>query len=130
MTARQKIEALTNSWYGFTAFSALFAILEKGLGFFTLAWGFICFLASLTFVFFIGRRLLAKGAVTRFILLIWSGCGTLFGTIAAGKLVLSFFGELSFAALLAAGMAVATAYMHVRSFRVLTDSSVRAYFNS
>ncbi|WP_394840637.1 hypothetical protein LZC95_26415 [Pendulispora brunnea] len=130
MNARQKIESLTNAWYGFAVFSALFYVLRNGFGFFSLTWAAIVFLFSLMGMFFIGRRLLAKGHITRFILLITTAITTITGALGAGHCVLEFLGQWSFSLLLDAAAALVAVYMNARSFRVLTDSSVRAYFNS
>jgi len=129
MTAKEKIESLTNGWYGFAVFSAVFYVLRKGIGPISLMWNFASFLFALVFVFFIGRRLIAKGHLTRFILQVGSAIGTLAGTLGAGRMVFAFFGNWSFGLLLDAVAATVLVYMHARSFRVLTDKSVRAYFN-
>ncbi|WP_394840256.1 hypothetical protein LVJ94_25560 [Pendulispora rubella] len=130
MNARQKIESLTNAWYGFAVFSAAFYILRNGFGFFSLTRTMIVFLFSLVGMFFIGRRLLSKGHIIRFILLLCTAVATLTGTLGAGHRVLEFLGDWSFSLLLDAAGALVAVYMNARSFRVLTDSSVRAYFNS
>ena len=130
MNARQKIESLTNSWYGFAVFSAVFYILRNGFGFFSLTRTAFVFFFTLLGMFFIGRRLLAKGHITRFILLLCTAITTVTGALGAGHLVLEFLGDWSFSLLLDAAAAVVAVSMNARSFRTLTDSSVRAYFNS
>lgn len=129
MTARQKIEGLTNSWYGFYLASAFFGLLARGIGFFSLLWTLLSLGAAVLFTFFLGRRLLAKSAIWRFLLLIAAVVGGLTGTLGAGKSALAFFNEWSFSLLLEGAAYGITAFMHLRSFSVLTDKSVKAYFN-
>lgn len=130
MTARQKIEQLTHAWYGYVTFSAIASLFKDGIpGLFSMIWAAMGLCFSLFLTWFIGRRLLAKSSLTRFILLIITGIGSVFGTIGAGKMAMTFvrtweFGMLGAAVFLGVGV-----YMHVRSFRTLVDSSVRAYFN-
>ncbi|HWL86083.1 MAG TPA: hypothetical protein VNO21_09795 [Polyangiaceae bacterium] len=126
MTARQKIESLTSSWYGFAVFTALCALFRRGFGPFSLIWTMGSLIFSLTLIFFVGRRLLAKGHLTRAILLVWSTVGALAGGFGVGKTVL--FGEWSFSMILTTAAIAVGVYMHARSFRVLTSESVRSYF--
>ena len=130
MTARQKIEHLTHAWYGYVTFSAIASLFRDGIpGFFSIIWAGMGLLVSLFVTWFIGRRLLAKSSLVRFVLLVWTGIGSLFGAMATGKAAWVFFQTWSFSFIGIAVFAGVAAYMHMRSFRTLMDSSVRAYFN-
>lgn len=130
MTARQKIENLTHAWYGYVTLSAIASLLANGIpGLFSIIWSAMGLAISLFFVWFIGRRLLNKGSLTRAILLVVTGLGTLLQTYGVGKMALAFVRTWEFSLLGAAAFLGVSVYMHARSFRVLTDSSVRAYFN-
>lgn len=130
MTARQKIENLTHAWYGYFTFSAIASLFANGIpGLLSIIWSAMGLMVSLVFVWFVGRRLLNKGSLTRAILLVVTGLGTLFQTYGVGKMALAFVRTWEFSLLGAAVFLGVSVYMHARSFRVLTDSSVRAYFN-
>lgn len=129
MTARQKIENLTHAWYGYVTFSAIASLFANGIpGLFSILWSAMGLAVSLIFVWFIGRRLLNKGSLTRALLLLVTGLGTLFQTYGVGKMALAFVRTWELSMLGAAVFLGVSVYMHARSFRVLTDSSVRAYF--
>jgi hypothetical protein len=129
MTARQKIESLTNSWYGFYLVGALFSLFTNGFGIFSMLGTVIGTLFSILLTFFLGRRLLAKSSIWRFILLCWSGISTITGTLGVGRNVLAFFSEWSFSLLVQAVALGVLVFMHIRSFTTLSDKSVKAYFN-
>ncbi len=130
MTARQKIEQLTNAWYGYVTFSAIASLFKDGIpGLFSIIWAAMGLCFSLFITWFIGRRLLAKSSLTRFLLLLVTGIGSIFGTIGAGKMALTFVRTWELGMLGAAAFLGIAVYMHVRSFRTLVDSSVRAYFD-
>jgi hypothetical protein len=128
MTAKERIEKLTNSWYGFAVFTGLVSILINGVGVFSLIGAALSTLISLVVAFFLGRRLLAKSRFWRMVLIILAGFGTLIGTFAVGKLTYTFFHEWSFGLLFHAALGAVTVYMDIRSLRVLMDKSVKAYF--
>lgn len=127
MTARQKIEALTNAWYGYLFFGAIVSLWESGLGVFSLLSTAFVFAVSALFVRFFGGRLLAKSSLTRSLLVIASGLFTVLGSIGAAKMGFRFFHSFSFDDLGYAALAAASVSMHVRSLRVLTDASVKSY---
>ncbi len=127
MTARQKIEGLTNSWYGYAVFGAALALWQNGIGFFSLIGTAASFLFSVFLTWFIGRRLLAKSSLMRVCLVIITSLSSLFGTIGVAKMGWTFVQTGAFSTLVYAGFAAVAVYMNVRSFRVLTDSSVKAY---
>lgn len=129
MTARQKIEQLTHAWYGYVMFSAIASLFRDGIpGVFSIIWAAMGLAFSLFVTWFIGRRLLAKSSLTRFILLIVTGLGTAFGAWGVGKSALMFVRTWEFGVLGAAVFLGISVYMHARSFRTLVDSSVRSYF--
>jgi hypothetical protein len=130
MTARQKIENLTHAWYGYVTLSAIASLFANGFpGIFSIVWAAMGLSLSLFITWFVGRRLLAKSSLTRFLLLIVTGLGTVFQTYGAGKMALAFVRTWEFGLLGAAAFLGVSVYMHARSFRVLVDSSVRAYFD-
>ena len=130
MTARQKIENLTHAWYGYVFFSAIASLFANGIpGLFSIVWAACGLAFSLFVTWFIGRRLLNKSSLTRAILLVVTGLGTVFQTYGVGKMALAFVRTWEFGVLGAAVFLGVSVYMHARSFRVLTDSSVRTYFN-
>lgn len=128
MSARAKIENLSNTWYGFAVASALATLLVEGISLWNIATGAIGLLFTLGFMFFISRRLLNKGRLTRWILIattaFFSVSGA-YGTVKAGWTFVHAW-ELRF--IVAAVASAVTAWMMAKSFRVLTDSSVKAYF--
>lgn len=131
MTARAKIEQLTNTWYGFAVFSAAASFLmgERSIGLFSIFFAAVGLCLSWALTWFIGRRLLAKSSLTRAILLVVSGLSVFFGSISAGKSALAFIHAWDLGLLATAAYAAAGAWINAKSFRTLTDSSVKAYFN-
>lgn len=129
MTARQKIEGLTNSWYGYFFFGALLKLWNGGFGIFNIAGTALSFAFSCLVAFFLGRWLLKKSSLTRFVLVCLTGLFSVLGTLGAARMGWQFFQTWSFGVLFYTGLLATSVYMHVRSFRVLTDSSVKAYVN-
>jgi hypothetical protein len=128
-TARQKIEGLTNSWYGYAVFGALLSLWHGGIGFFSLIGTAASFLFSIFLTWFIGRRLLAKSTMTRLLLILITGFSSVMGTVGVAKMGWTFCQTLSLSVLVYAGLLAVSVYMNARSFRVLTDKSVKTYFN-
>ena len=128
MTATQKIEGLTNSWYGYAVFGALLSLWNNGIGFFSLIGTVGSFLFSVILTWFIGRRLLAKSSLTRTLLIIVTAISSVMGTVGVAKMGLQFFSTWSLSVALYAGLLAVGVYMNARSFKVLTDKSVKAYF--
>jgi len=127
MTAREKIQGLTNSWLGYMVFTTALSVFREGRSIIGSAIGLVI---SLLITWFIGNRLLARSSVTRFFLLVISTLATIFGGIAMAKMGWAFLHDFSLqllAMLFFGGMSVA---MHVKSLKVLTDDSVKAYINS
>ncbi|MBS2013766.1 MAG: hypothetical protein JST00_12815 [Deltaproteobacteria bacterium] len=129
MSAKQKIESLTNSWYGYFFFGALLKLWNGGFGLFNLASTAFTFALACLLAFFLGRRLGNRSSLTRFVLVCISGLFTVLGAVGTARMGWMFFQTWQLGTLLyAAGIALST-YMYGRSFRVLTDASVKAYIN-
>jgi hypothetical protein len=129
MTGKAKIEGLTNAWYGFAVFSAAAAILGNGIGVWSLGKAVVGLLFSWVLTFFLGRSLLKKSSLVRSILIIVSALSSVLGMISAGKDALAFVSSWELSLLGAIVYSGAAAWMNIRSFRTLTDPSVKAYFN-
>ena len=130
MTAREKIQNLTNAWYGYFLFAGVVSVLRDGASFFSIAITAICTLGLFLMTWFIGRRLLARSSFTRLALVLISfGVAALsgYGVAKAGWM---FVHEWSFSLLIGIVLGAGSVMMHVRSFRVLTDSSVKTYIES
>lgn len=128
MTAREKIEGLTNSYYGYAVFGAAVSLWNNGIGFFSLIGTAFSFVFSVLLTWFIGRRLLAKSSLTRVILVVLTGIFSVLGSVSVAKMTWTFVQTMSFSVLLTAALVAVGVYMNVKSFRVLTDKSVKAYF--
>ncbi len=128
MTAREQIERLTNAWYGFALVTGVFTLLQSGIGFFSILTAAASTVFSFVLTWFFGRRLLARSSFWRSLLLVVSSFGMIFGTLGAARLGWAFLQHWSLSALIAAFAAGALASMYFRSFRVLTDKTVKAYF--
>lgn len=128
MSGKAKIEALTNSWYGFAVFSAICSVLIKGIGFFSITGALVGLLFSWTVTFFIGRALIRKSSITRALLIVISGLFSVLGTVTAAKMTWAFVHSWELNVLLTAASSAVGTWMNVKSFRTLTDASVKAYF--
>jgi hypothetical protein len=127
MSAREKIENLTNSWYGFALFTGLVTFLQNGIGVFSALGALASTLFSLFLTFFIGRRLLARGSITRVILLVLSVLSLGLGSLGVFSLGKAFLQDWSFSLLFGIVYALLSLHMNFKSFRVLTDAQVKAY---
>jgi hypothetical protein len=128
MTGKAKIEGLTNSWYGFAVFSAIFSVVTNGLGIWSIGTAIAGLLFSWILTFFIGRALVKKSSLTRAILLVVSGLVTVFGTLSVGRTTWAFVHTWEFGLLATVTYSAVSTWMNAKSFRTLTDSSVKAYF--
>jgi hypothetical protein len=128
MTATQKIEGLTNTYYGYAVFGAVLSLWNNGIGFFSLLLTGASFLFSIFLTWFIGRRLLAKSSLTRVALVLFTGICSVLGTVSVAKMSWTFVQTMSLSVLLYTALVAVGVYMNVKSFRVLTDKSVKAYF--
>ena len=128
MSGKAKIESLTNSWYGFAVFSAIFAVFTNGIGVFSIGSAVFGMFVSWIVTFFIGRALVKKSGFTRGILLLLNGLFLVLGTLAVGKTTWSFVQTFQLSLLTGIGYSAVSTWMYGKSFRTLTDSSVKAYF--
>lgn len=128
MSARAKIENLTHTWYGFAVFSAVAGLLMEGISVWNLVTGGIGLFFTLLFMFFLSRRLINKGRITRLLLIAVSGISTVFGAWGAAKAGWMFVHAWELQLVIAAASSAISAWMMAKSFRVLTDASVKAYF--
>ena len=127
MSAREKIENLTNSWYGFALVTGLWSFLQNGIGIFSALIALGSTLFSLFLTFFLGRRLLAKGSIVRMFLLVVSVVSMTLGSLGMFELGKAFFQNWSFGLLSQIGYTLVALYMNFKSFRTLTDAQVKAY---
>ncbi len=128
MTARERIETLTNGWYGLAVFAALASILQNGIGFFSLFLTGLSTLVSFALTWFLGRRLLARSSVVRSLLVFFSVVFAFTGLLGVARFGLAFVSHFSLGALIDLAVSAGSVYMNVRSFRELGDASVKAYF--
>jgi hypothetical protein len=129
MTAKDKIEKLTNSWYGYDLFvSLVYFVFVNGIGIFSAITGAIGLGISLFITFWIGRSLMRKSSFTRTVLLILSSLVMILGVLGVGRTVWGFFGEWSLSSLGWAAMGSVGVYMQAKSINTLTDKTVKAYF--
>lgn len=130
MTATQKIEGLINSWYGYAVFGAALSLWNNGIGFFSLLGTAASFVFSIFLTWFIGRRLLKKSSLTRLLMVLVTAVSSVLGSIGVAKMGWNFFQTFSLSTLVYAALTAVAVYMNVKSFRVLTDTSVKAYFGA
>jgi len=128
MNAKQKIENLTHTWYGFTVFMGAVQLLVNGLGFFSLLGAAFSTVFSLVVSFAFGRLLLGGSSLTRVLLVVFSALGIVAGVLGVGQMFYAFFGDWSFSLLGYAALGIAGVSVNVKSFRVLTDATVKAHF--
>ncbi len=127
MNAKEKIEKLTNAWYGFDLFSSVVSfVFVSGIGIFSGIFSALGLAVSLLITWWIGRNLQRKSGLQRTVLLVFSTLFMLLGlfnighTLWAAEWSLSIFGYAAWS-----GVSV---YMYAKSINVLTDKEVRAHF--
>ena len=128
MTAKEKIEKLTHAWYGADLVAGIASILMNGIGVFSILIAGFSTVVSFVFTFVIGRLLVNRISLARYSLIFFSGLFAILGVLSVGRMALAFFTEWSLSYLGYALFAAMGVYMNGRSFRVLTDKSVAAYF--
>lgn len=127
MSARARIEWITNNWYACAALSAAYSVLTSGFGLFSLILTAIGFAISCGITWVLGKKLLAGSGVTRFFLVVVSALGIVFGGLGlCANLWYALFG-LSFGALVNAAMCAGMIMLFGRSYRSLTDKAVKAH---
>jgi hypothetical protein len=68
MTAKQKLEALANRWYGYYMITALLSVVGAGFAVSRIIGSAIGLCFSLGFAYFLSSRLQAKSSLTRLVL--------------------------------------------------------------
>lgn len=130
MTAREKLQKLTNGWYSMAVVSALASLLVNGIGVFSL----IGTLLSTGFMFvltwWIGRKLMNRSSLMRSVCILLSVAGAVLGIVALFGLGKSLFEEFALSTILEMVLAGMGLSLNVRSFRILTDTQVRQYVQS
>jgi hypothetical protein len=127
MTARERIENLTNSWYGFAILSGLATVVMSGFSIFRMVFTGFGTAFSLFVTFVLGRKLLGRSSLTRSLLLAVSVIGSAvmgYWTFRSGT---NLLGNFSLGGVLKVAGSAIWVVMYIRSFRVLTDSSVKSY---
>ncbi len=130
MSGKAKIQDLTNEWYGFTVVSALVngVMALFGSGLFAvvtvpLVIGFAVIGLAITWA--LGRLLINRSSVTRFILLVLSPVVLVCGCFGIWQMLT---GPWSFGMVVSMLLTAAAMWMHGHSFLTLLDKDVRAYF--
>lgn len=130
MGAKAKLETLTNTWYGFVLFSAVVNFLANGIGLWSIISSVIGLGFSLAWVWFLGNRLQNKSGFWRFTLIVASGIMSGLSILGALKAGWTFVHVWDFSFVMKAAAAALSGWIMAKSFRTLTDSSVKAYFNA
>jgi hypothetical protein len=129
MSAKEKIRGLTTAWYGFSLFVGLANLAMNGIGIFSLVGAAIATVFGITMSWVIGRFLLARSSFVRVVIVVLSVVGMIASVLGAGGSLLSVFrGAPLWTSLVMSVLMLANASMNLRSFRVLTDDDVKAYF--
>ena len=137
MNAKQKLEQLARSWYGYFAFAALLSVLSvSASGVLSLAIGLgmsivlnaIGLAISIAVVTFFGRKLVHKSRGTRTFLVVVSGLFCVLGALATLGGAWELLHDVSLSGLCSLILTASCTMLNARSFRVLGETSVRAYF--
>jgi hypothetical protein len=137
MNAKQKLQGLSHSWYGYMVLTTLVSILGlRASGILTLVVGFAFWavinafflLIGLALVTFVSRKLLSGSAGMRRFLVVLSALGTVLGALSVLSLGLAFLHTWSLALIIQIGVTGSWALLNARSFRTLGETQVKAYF--
>jgi len=128
MSAKEKLQALTTAWYGFALFVGIADIVMNGLGVLSIGLATVATVFGVFVTWVLGRLLVGKSSVMRVVLVVLSAIGVVAGVVGAGASLLNVFSGQALREIVMAVIGIASASMNVRSFRVLTDRSVKAYF--
>lgn len=137
MQAKQKLEGLTNAWYGYALFTAVISIFSlRANGVFAMAVGLamtivlnaIVLAISIAIITFLGRALVGRSSATRTFLVVVSAIFTLLGILGTVSAAWDFLRYWSIPHLLSIVLAACSTFMNARSFNVLMDRSVKSYF--
>ncbi len=151
MTARQRIEQLTHTWYGFTVFAAIASVVTVALWPFSAGLLFSPARLALTFVgsafalmfaiglnvvglviglfvvSLLGRALMARSASTRLLLVVLVPVLGALTAYTALQQLWSGIPGLALSPLLSAAVSLIAVSLYLRSWRVLTSAAVRDY---
>lgn len=127
MTARQKIEWLTNSWYGYELVTGALTLLRGSWGPISIFFNLLGLGIGLAITFWLGRSLMNRSSLTRALLAIVSVISIGFGGLFLVFQGWGLWSSVTFAGLFNLGLTLAGLTLNLRSYRVLTDSSVKAY---
>lgn len=127
MSARARIEWITNNWYAFLALSAGLSVLTSGFGLLSLIFTAFGFAIGCGITWVLGKKLLAGSGMTRFFLVVISALGIVF--TALGLMSSLWFALVGFSlkSLLNAVMCTGMIMLFGRSYRSLTDKAVKAH---
>lgn len=128
MTPRAQLEQLTHGWYGYGVFAGVLTLFANGLGLASVLTAAGSTLFGFVLTFYLGRALLRRSSATRFALIGLSVLGGVLGVFGTGALALVFLSTWTLSALALVIVVGAQVLMNVRSFRVLTDRTVKGYF--
>ncbi len=128
MDGKAQIEKLVNTWYGFGLFTGFTTILMNGIGILSILGAIISTCIGFAITFALGRLLMRRSGVTRWLLVALSALSVVLGIVGIGGALWTFFTEWSFSLLVYAAFGVIGIYVNAKSFNVLTDKSVKAYF--
>ncbi len=125
-TGRDKIQSLTNAWYGATVFGALLSFLGNGPSVANLVGLGIGTTISLAIVFVIGRSLLNRSGFTRGLMVVLAALSLCIAGYGGYRMVV--VESWTFAGLFMLGSVAITSMMNLHSIKVLTSRSANAYF--
>jgi len=128
MSGKAKIESLTNTWYGYAVFSAAVALLNRGIGFFSILYTGAGLLLTWFLMFLVGRALTKKSSLVRALLICITAVMSVTTAIATGKMALSFISSFELSLLAAAALTAVGTWMNAKSLKTLLDPQVKAYF--
>lgn len=137
MNAKQKLEQLTRSWYGYAVFAAILSVLSiQASGALSLVIGLglsivvnaIGLVLSIAFTALLGRKLVNRSAATRTFLVIFSGLFCVLGILGTASAAWDMLHLRSLASLCSVVMLASCTVLNGRSFGVLRETAVRAYF--
>ena len=128
MTAKEKIEKLTDGWYGYTLFAGLITLIHNGIGFFSIFLAIGSTIFSLFITFLVGRWLLARSSIGRWIVITLSAFGVILAGLATAAYAFDIFRSFGLSPILSVLLFGSCTLMNLRSVRTLSESSVKAYF--
>ncbi len=104
------------------------SLVQNGLGFFSVLIALLSTAVSVGLALFFGRRLLARSSAWRFVLMVLSAISAVLGVFAVIKLGWAFLLAWRLNLLLSAVVVLCSTWMCARSWRVLSERQVKAYF--